>query len=94
MSNDIYLEEKFVSKSDWNADAFWPKAFSGWYVLLHGDCGLLIYNYAIWRHIPILTLEIRFPKFCWSFQSAQNVLLHEDILWRSRTRSFMLINVV
>ena len=57
----------------------------------NGDCGLLIYNYIIWHHISNLTSEIRFPKFCLSFQSAKNRLLDRDVLWRSRTRSFMLI---
>ena len=38
--------------------------------------------------------EIRFPKCCLSFQSAKNASLDRDVLWRNRTRSFMLINVV
>ena len=41
----------------------------------NGDCDLLIYNYIIWRHISNLASEIKFPKFCLSFQSAENVSL-------------------
>ena len=43
--------------------------------MYNGDCDLLIYNYIIRRHISNLTSEIRFPKFCLSFQSAKNVSL-------------------
>ena len=46
----------------------------------------------IWCHISNLTSEIRFPKFCLSFQSAENVSVGRDLLWRSRAMSFMLFN--
>ena len=60
----------------------------------NGDCDLLIYDYIISRHISNLTSEIRCPKFGLSFQSTKNVSLDRDVLWKSRPRSFMLINVV
>ena len=39
--------------------------------------------------IVIFLFIIRFPKFCLKFQSAENVSLVRDVLWRSRTRKFM-----
>ena len=51
-------------------------------VIIHciHHCDLLIYNYITWRHISILTSEIRFPKFlfiipvCW-----------ESVIWQRCT---------
>ena len=44
--------------------------------------------------IILFNVIIRFPKFCLSFQSAKNVLLDTDVMWRSRTKSFMSVIVV
>ena len=74
----------FVRKNNWTTGEFRPKASSGKYVLYNGHCDL-IYNYIIWRHISNLMAGIRFPKFCLSFQPAENVSLDRDVLCRSRT---------